>query len=51
MQAKLERYDLIGTLDPSHFFPTTESAIDAFTAGAEPGMGVRPTQSQVRTPL
>jgi high affinity sulfate transporter 1 len=32
VQAKLERYDLIGVLDPSHFFPTIESAIDAYTA-------------------
>jgi high affinity sulfate transporter 1 len=30
VQAKLERYELIGTLDPSHFFPTIEAAIEAY---------------------
>ena len=27
---KIERYELIGPLDPDHFFPTLEAAIDAF---------------------
>ncbi len=30
VRAKLERYQLIGPLDPSHFFPTIEAAVDAF---------------------
>jgi MFS superfamily sulfate permease-like transporter len=30
VRAKLERYQLIGPLDPSHFFPTLEAALDAF---------------------
>ena len=32
VRAKLERYKLIGPLDPDHFFPTLESALDAFRA-------------------
>ena len=27
---KLERYELVGPLDPAHFFPTLEAAVDAF---------------------
>ena len=30
VRAKLERYQLIGPLDPAHFFPTLNAAIDAF---------------------
>jgi MFS superfamily sulfate permease-like transporter len=30
VREKLERYDLIGTLDPEHFFPTLDAAIDTF---------------------
>ena len=30
VRAKLERYALIGPLDPHHFFPTLEAAVDAF---------------------
>jgi high affinity sulfate transporter 1 len=30
VRAKLERYELIGPLDPDHFFPTLEGAVDAF---------------------
>ncbi|HTP23013.1 MAG TPA: hypothetical protein VMJ65_25620, partial [Solirubrobacteraceae bacterium] len=30
VRAKLERYKLIGPLDPDHFFPTIEAAVDAF---------------------
>jgi MFS superfamily sulfate permease-like transporter len=30
VRAKLERYELIGPLDPKHFFPTVEGAVDAF---------------------
>ena len=29
---KLERYELIGPLDPDHFFPTLEAAIETFRA-------------------
>ena len=29
VHAKLERYELIGPLDPAHFFPTLEAAVDA----------------------
>ncbi|MFI5039086.1 MAG: STAS domain-containing protein, partial [Solirubrobacterales bacterium] len=44
VRAKLERYRLIGPLDPDHFFPTLEAAVDSFreqtgaewTAAAEP---------------
>ena len=27
---KLERYELIGTLNPDHFFPTIDAAVDTF---------------------
>jgi MFS superfamily sulfate permease-like transporter len=30
VRAKLERYELIGPLDPDHFFPTLDDAIDAY---------------------
>ena len=30
VRAKLERYELIGPLDPAHFFPTLDAALDAF---------------------
>ena len=30
VRAKLERYALIGPLDPEHFFPTLDAAVDAF---------------------
>jgi MFS superfamily sulfate permease-like transporter len=30
VRAKLERYELIGPLDPDHFFPTLDGAIEAF---------------------
>ncbi|HET6866484.1 MAG TPA: sulfate permease [Solirubrobacteraceae bacterium] len=33
VRAKLERYQLIGPLDPSHFFPTLEAALDHFREG------------------
>jgi MFS superfamily sulfate permease-like transporter len=30
VRAKLERYELIGPLNPDHFFPTLEAAVDSF---------------------
>ena len=30
VRAKLERYELIGPLDPDHFFPTLDAAVHAF---------------------
>jgi high affinity sulfate transporter 1 len=30
VRAKLERYELIGPLEPRHFFPTLDAAIDAY---------------------
>jgi high affinity sulfate transporter 1 len=37
VRAKLERYELVGPLDPAHFFPTLDGAVDAFReqTGAE----------------
>jgi high affinity sulfate transporter 1 len=37
VRAKLERYELIGPLDPDHFFPTLDAAVEAFrqATGAE----------------
>ena len=30
VRANLERYELVGPLDPDHFFPTLGAAIDSF---------------------
>jgi MFS superfamily sulfate permease-like transporter len=30
VREKLERYELIGPLDPDHFFPTLDAALDHF---------------------
>jgi MFS superfamily sulfate permease-like transporter len=30
VREKLERYELIGHLDPGHFFPTLDSALEAY---------------------
>jgi high affinity sulfate transporter 1 len=30
VKAKLERYELVGTLDPAHFFSTLDEAVEAF---------------------
>ena len=30
VRAKLERYELIGPLNPNHFYPTTHAAVDAY---------------------
>ena len=30
VRAKLERYELIGPLEPTHFFPTLDAALDAY---------------------
>jgi hypothetical protein len=38
VRAKLERYELVGPLDPGHFFPTLESAVAAFEP-ADPPVG------------
>jgi MFS superfamily sulfate permease-like transporter len=37
VRAKLERYELIGPLDPTHFFPTLDAAVEAYRehTGAE----------------
>ncbi|MBO0850806.1 MAG: sodium-independent anion transporter, partial [Pseudonocardia sp.] len=37
VRRKLDRYELTRTIDPAHFFPTLECAVDAFRAqtGAE----------------
>jgi high affinity sulfate transporter 1 len=32
VRAKLDRYQLIGPLDPDHFFPTLEAGVEAFEA-------------------
>ena len=32
VRAKLERYELIGPLDPAHFFPTLDAAVEEFRA-------------------
>ena len=46
VRAKLDRYELIGPLDPDHFFPTLDSALDAYQAktGANWGEGTAAAQ-------
>jgi hypothetical protein len=39
VRAKLERYELIGPLDPDPFFPTLDAAVDTFRAKTSRGMG------------
>ncbi len=50
VRAKLERYALIGPLDPDHFFPTLEAAVDAFRehAGVDWEPDLPPTRSASR---
>jgi high affinity sulfate transporter 1 len=47
VHAKLERYELIGPLDPNHFFPTLDAALDSFRrqTGAD---WARPAQQNER---
>ena len=42
VREKIERYELTRTIDPTHFFPTIESAIAAFTQSPPPGADVSP---------
>ncbi len=39
VRAKLERYELIGPLDPGHFFPTIDVAVDEFSRQDRPPLG------------
>ena len=32
VRAKIERYELTRTIDPAHFFPTVDEAVDAYIA-------------------
>jgi hypothetical protein len=38
---KIDRFGLTHTLDPSHFFPTVEAAVAAFTLSTPDRVGVR----------
>lgn len=44
VRRKIDRYDLTRTIDPTHFFPTVDAAIDAFRreTGAEWGSSDTP---------
>jgi high affinity sulfate transporter 1 len=44
VRSKLERYELIGPLDPAHFFPTLDAAVDAFVrqSSHEPAPAAEP---------
>jgi len=37
VRKKIERYELTRTIDPNHFYPTVEAAIDAFRQRAGGG--------------
>ena len=41
VRAKIERYELTRTIDPSHFFPTVQAAVAAFRSS--------PTADQFRS--
>jgi high affinity sulfate transporter 1 len=41
VRMKFERYELIGTLNPDHFFPTIDDAFNAFAQQAKGGTGKR----------
>jgi len=47
VRAKLERYELIGPLDPDHFFPTLEAAVAKGYRGFDPKALVAGTVAQV----
>jgi high affinity sulfate transporter 1 len=47
VREKLERYELIGPLNPDHFFPTLEAAIDRYRE--KTGADWRPSPATVRT--
>ena len=47
VRAKLERYELIGPLDPDHFFPTLDSALDAYQAKTGAQLGRRNRRSPI----
>jgi high affinity sulfate transporter 1 len=50
VRAKLERYQLIGPLNPDHFFPTLDAAIDTFRE--QTGVDwIAPTEPPTITPL
>jgi len=44
VRAKLERYELIGPLDPDHFFPTLEAALEHFRRETSADWTPRPSQ-------
>jgi high affinity sulfate transporter 1 len=47
VRAKLERYELIGPLDPAHFYPTLEGAVEAVRSDAAVGLdGARVTEGE-----
>jgi high affinity sulfate transporter 1 len=59
VRTKVERYGLTRTIDPRHFFPTLDAAVDAFraetgadwTPGGEPGTDpMEPDASRPRSP-
>jgi high affinity sulfate transporter 1 len=47
VRAKLERYELIGPLDPDHFFPTLDAAVEAFRE--QTGVGWEPPSREENT--
>ena len=49
VRAKLERYELIGPLDPGHFFPTLDAALDGFRR--QTGADWTPPHTPARTPV
>ena len=49
VRRKIERYELTRTIDPHHFFPTIDAAIDAYRR--ETGVDWQPRQGDCRATL
>ena len=42
VREKIQKYELTRTIDPGHFYPTIESAVEAFAQSAQDGNSRRP---------
>ena len=51
VRAKIERYELTRTIDPTHFFPTIESALVAFAQSPQVEVDVPPGEMKKRDGL
>ncbi len=47
VREKIQKYELTRTIDPGHFYPTIESAVEAFTRSAQDNDTRRPPLEEV----